>query len=57
MFQNANGTLSEPNYEIEANSIIITTLARNREHPIMNSWILVVIDECLSVQNRGALQT
>ena len=28
-----------------------------RDHPVYNLWQLVVIDECLSVQNKNALQT
>lgn len=54
IFQNANGTLTGP---LESNSILITTLGRMRDHPLNNSWIFVVIDECLSVQNKNALQT
>lgn len=43
--------------EITRNTIAITTLGRMRDKPKDNSWILVIIDECLSVQNSGALQT
>jgi hypothetical protein len=42
---------------IKKNSIIITSLGRMRDHPVYNSWILCIIDECLSVQNKDALQT
>lgn len=68
VFQNANGTLSNNNDNIllsdyndvtsilKPNSILITTLGRMRDHPIENSWIFVAIDECLSVQNKDALQ-
>ena len=52
--QNANGTL---NGELKINSVLITTLGRMREHPLSQSWIFIVIDECLSVQNKSALQT
>jgi len=52
--QSANGTLSGI---IGINSILITTLGRMRDHPITHPWIFVVIDECLSVQNKSALQT
>lgn len=52
--QNANGTLTG---EIKMNTILITTLGRMREHPISQPWIFVIIDECLSVQNKNALQT
>lgn len=54
VFQNADGTLSEP---LQKNSVLITTLGRMRDHPLTQSWIFVTIDECLSVQNKSALQT
>ena len=54
VFQNSDGSLTS---DIQANSILITTLGRMRDHPISKSWIFVVIDECLSVQNKNALQT
>jgi len=54
ILQAANGKL---NNTIKPNSILITTLARMRSHPINHSWQIVVVDECLSVQNRDALQT
>ena len=48
-------------YPIHKNTIILSTLGRMRDHPILKThekkWSLVVIDECLSVQNREALQT
>jgi hypothetical protein len=43
--------------EIKRNTIVISTLGRMRDHPISNNWIYVVIDECLSVQNKEALHT
>lgn len=43
--------------KFNSNSIIVSTMGRIRDHPIANSWILVIIDECLSVQNKDALQT
>ena len=52
--QEANGKLSR---NIDANTIVLTTLGRCRDHPIAHSWIMVVLDECLSVQNKDALQT
>ena len=52
--QHSNGNLNKP---IKYNSILITTLGRMRDHPIINPWILVIIDECLSVQNKEAFQT
>ena len=53
--QNQNGSLTKS--LISTNSIVITTLGRIRDHPLSENWQLVVIDECLSVQNRDALQT
>ena len=32
-------------------------MGRIRDHPIQHPWILNIIDECLSVQNKDALQT
>lgn len=42
---------------IKQNTLIITTMGRIRDHPVQHSWILAVIDECLTVQNKEALQT
>ena len=62
--QNANGSLTDyetseniKESQIMQNTILITTLGRTREHPFETSFIFVVIDECLSVQNKNALQT
>lgn len=52
--QNSGGELSG---KLMSNTILITTLGRFRDTPIYNIWSFVVIDECLSVQNSGALQT
>lgn len=53
--QGSNGDIG---VKIERNTLILTTLGRFRDHPLYNvSWQLVIIDECLSVQNREALQT
>jgi hypothetical protein len=52
--QYSNGSLSN---KIRKNTILITTLGRMRDHPIIENWQFVVIDECLSVQNKNALQT
>ena len=61
LFQEANGNIinfdETLNNEITSNTILITTLGRMRNHPISNPWILTVIDECLTVQNKEALQT
>jgi len=42
---------------IERNTILVTTMGRMRDHPISHKWLLVIIDECLTVQNKNALQT
>lgn len=57
--QGSNGKLSGlfENKTIYPYTIIITTMGRMRDHPVQHPWILVVIDECLSVQNKEALQT
>lgn len=62
LYQEADGSLISKcvnikNPEINANTIVITTMGRIREHPIQHPWILVTIDECLTVQNKDALQT
>lgn len=67
IYQQANGNLTnspDPKSKkdtviksINLNSLVITTMGRMRDHPIQNPWILVVIDECLTVQNKEALQT
>jgi len=43
--------------KIRSNTIVVSTMGRMRDHPLQHSWILVIIDECLSVQNKEALQT
>jgi superfamily II DNA or RNA helicase len=63
LFQSADGSLIDrydkyaEHSEIKSNTIVITTMGRIREHPIQHPWILVVIDECLTIQNKDALQT
>ena len=52
--QDSAGTLSAP---IGRHSILVTTLARMRDTPVTRRWHMVVIDECLSVQNANALWT
>ena len=43
--------------KIKRNTIVISTMARSRDHPIHNNWALLVIDECLTVQNKCAMWT
>ena len=69
LIQRANGDLLKWDYDlctmeeialpsdIQPQSLIISTMGRVRDHPIRHPWILTVIDECLSVQNKEALQT
>ena len=57
VIQQSNGELEPTNIQISKNSLVISTLGRFRDHAIYYSWQLVIIDECLSVQNREALQT
>jgi superfamily II DNA or RNA helicase len=64
IIQHANGSLSSSDNiipktenDIGQNTIVITTLGRMRDHPLYQSWRFVVIDECLSVQNKSALQS
>lgn len=69
LYQHANGDLTESNNSkykkdevispksIKSNNILITTMGRMRDHPIQHPWVLVTIDECLTVQNKDALQT
>lgn len=54
--QQANGKL-QPQVTIDSSVIVISTMARMRDNPVSNPWRLLVIDECLSVQNSSALQT
>ena len=70
LVQQANGALAKPGTDesrpkstpigsvsVTSNTIVVTTMARCRAHPLTAPWLLVVIDECLSVQNKDALQT
>ena len=43
--------------KITSNTIIISTMGNMRDYPIHHAWLLVVIDECLTVQNSNALWT
>lgn len=42
---------------IKVNTIVVSTMARVRDYPINHKWLLMVIDECLTVQNKNALWT
>lgn len=42
---------------INRNTIVISTMGRMRDYPINHKWLLLVIDECLTVQNKNALWT
>ena len=53
--QQANGSLNGK--EIDGLNLVITTMGRNREHLLEKKWLFVVIDECLTVQNKEAQQT
>jgi hypothetical protein len=59
-YQSANGALAKKNAQpviIGRNTLIVTTMGRMRDHPINHRWLLVIIDECLTVQNKEALWT
>ncbi|XWV25891.1 putative helicase [Tupanvirus soda lake] len=53
VFQKNNSNVGS----INRNTIVVTTMGRMRDHPINHKWLLVIIDECLTVQNRNALWT
>lgn len=42
---------------IKRNTILVSTMGRMRDHPINHRWLLMIIDECLTVQNKNALWT
>lgn len=52
--QDANGKYKGV---IDRNTLFITTMGRVRDHPLNVKWNYVIIDECLTVQNKLALQT
>ncbi len=57
ILQNADGSLTKSLSKSKLN-IVITTMGRNRSHPIDSThWLMVIIDECLTVQNKEAIQT
>ena len=43
--------------QINRNTILVTTMARMRDHFITHKWLLIIIDECLTVQNKNAFWT
>ena len=50
----------EPNEDVgtvSRNTIVVSTMSRNRDHLINHKWLLVIVDECLTVQNKNALWT
>lgn len=53
--QSADGKINKKT--INQNTIVITTMGRNREHPLVYPWQMVIIDECLTTQNRDSLQS
>jgi hypothetical protein len=66
LVQQANGLLLSsastiPSRTLFPYTIVISTLGRVRDHPLDSvqtaCWKLVIIDECLAVQCREALQT
>jgi hypothetical protein len=56
IIQNSDGNLKGKNI-VDRLNIYITTMGRNRDHMIKNDWLFVIIDECLTVQNKEAKQT
>lgn len=54
--QQANGKLTRQ-VPMSSSVLVVSTMGRMRDHPVSNPWKLLVIDECLSVQNSSALQT
>jgi len=52
----SNGNL-EGIYKSDSLNIYITTMGRNRDKKINSKWLFVIIDECLTVQNKEAKQT
>ena len=48
-----------PGGKVDASTIVVSTLGRLRDKPFVSQvgWDMVIVDECLSVQNDTALQT
>ena len=64
LFQLSNGKLSGKSTgkstgksHINNNTIIISTMGRMRDKPLSHPWFLVIIDECLTVQNKETAHT
>lgn len=43
--------------KIDRCTVVVSTMGRMRDHPIAHKWLLIIIDECLTVQNKNALWT
>ena len=58
LIQKSNGMI-EGEYNNNMLNIYITTMGRNRDKMIRNNndWLFVIVDECLTVQNKEAKQT
>ena len=55
--QQANGTLQPIGEVSDDYDIVISTMGRMRDHPQLKRWKLLIIDECLTVQNAKAQWT
>ena len=55
--QTSNGVYEIVKKSKNSSSIYITTMGRNRDHPLNKSIAFVIIDECISVQNKNAKWT
>lgn len=49
-----NCVIDEP---IRGNTLVISTMSKQRDYPTDHSWLLLIIDECLTVQNKNAQWT
>jgi len=62
-FTNINYIIQESNGKLKGKytnnmlNIVITTMGRNRDNMIRKDWLFVIVDECLTVQNKEAKQT
>lgn len=55
--QKSNGVYEIIKKSKKSSSIYITTMSRNRDHPLNESIAFIIIDECISVQNKNAKWT